>query len=83
VAWATLIVLVAVSAFVAGLALALDYRRARLEIAAGAAESRDRAVLEMYRLETYRDLVGKAADEPRQRGQLSGPDPRRRPPHGR
>ena len=56
--------LVAVAATVAGLALVLDYRRARLKIAASTAEAQSRAELEAARLAMYRTLVEKSAAHP-------------------
>lgn len=63
-AWMTLATLTAGSVLITVVALILDYRRARLEIAASTTESRARAMLEMRRLEMYQDLVTKAAGEP-------------------
>jgi hypothetical protein len=63
-AWVAVVVVAVGSAVVTGLALVLDYRRARLEIAAQAAESKSRAILQLYRMEMYRELVGKASGEP-------------------
>jgi len=47
----------------------LDYRRARLEIAARAAETRSRAELDAARLAMYRTLVEKSAGEPASKAQ--------------
>jgi hypothetical protein len=62
--WVALASLWAATVTVAGLGLVLDYRRARLEIAARSREAQSRAELQGTRLAMYQVLVEKSAGEP-------------------